>query len=781
LECGQGRRSTVTDVDGLFYFTAIAGDSRCELSVEHPHFNAYRGAISEATADLLVRMDIAPVKESVTVSATPDEDMLLTRSTLSSVSLGENELRQISNNTESLIRYAKLLAGASIGPDAVYVDGLPASTLPDAQTIATLTVNATPFSAEYADGDQTHIEITTKNPDRQLRLNFGGASLGAGGDNPLAGGTNAKSNSGNWNLSGPVPLLPVSFSAQVTFATSATPLAIEAAPPAVLFPGGQWAPANVTSSNHSAAGSVHFYFYPNETVRAHASFSESHFGGTNIGAGSLVVPQAGSRSGFTTRDLLFSIRKTFPVLLLSGGIVYSATGTDVNANSDAVGVTVPGAFTAGGAAISQSTSRHVSWTAKTTVQGTSSSSWIAGVSIGHLDDAVQQIPNPYGILQFDDTADYLSALNGQNTGVLLVTRGSGVARLRTSLAAPFFQRQLLKKRNLIVNAGIRADYQSGYGALLSPRLSAATEWHKFVFRSGGGVFVEPLPNPAVLSVLQDEGLYSQQYLAENVSFGDLTSVEFLPRDQIRSQLGPGITRPRHFMVKNSIERSFGNFTAGTEYTWTRGEHLLGSRRLVCDDGWLDFLESDRESILQRIRSQLTYRIKGQRLVTTYDWTHSRDDTGGAFSFPAGQNDIRSEWARSAGIAPHTFTSAALLQLPGRISTNLTESWHGSAPYNITTGLDPANDGLYTDRGGLPRNSGNGPDFRSVALYISRRVAFPNLGPSRWRLAVRIGLQVENLLDSRNYTSVGSVMNSPTFGVPLSALPGRSLRLWINLD
>src|SRR5579863_596432 len=120
--------------------------------------------------------------------------------------------------------------------------------------------------------------------------------------------------------------------------------------------------------------------------------------------------------------------------------------------------------------------------------------------------------------------------------------------------------------------------------------------------------------------------------------------------------------------------------------------------------------------MHRLHTLLTYRLKAQRLAAYYDWTNSRDDTGGPLSFPADQNDIRSEWARSAGVPRRSFTSAAMLQLPGNLSANITESWHGSTPYNITTGLDAENDGLYTDRGGRLRNSGNGPGYNSLALY-----------------------------------------------------------------
>ncbi len=781
LVCADGDRSALTDVEGRFHFAANAGEAPCEISVVHPRFGGYRKTVG-AVETLMVHLELATLKQVLTVAEKQREDSPLAQSTVSSVSLTEDQLKVVSNSTGDLLRYAKLLAGVSGGPDAIYVDGLPSGTLPAAQMIAGVSVNANPFSAEYSDGDQTRIEIITRSPDRQLRMSFGGASLSTGGANPLAAETAAKSNSGNWNVSGPVPLLPLAFSAQASLGSSVAPIPIEAIPPPALFAGEPWQSGVASSSSHNAAASANLYFYPTETVHAHVSYSESVFGASNVGAGGLVLPEAGSRSRLLSRNLLAALRKSWHSLLFSGGLVYSGTTANSRANSNTLGVTIAGAFTAGGAAITDSTNEHTTWTWKAVVQSESRRAWTAGLTVGRVDDAIQQVPNASGNLQFENTGAYMDTLNGQSSGTWFVARGNGSVRYTDLAASPFFQKQLQNSSNFVVTAGIRFDYQSGYGVIPSPRLSAATQWHKFVFRSGGGLFVHNLPENVLLGIVENDGQHIQQFLAEGVSFSNFGSVPLLAQDTIRSQFAAGLTRPRQFMQKTSIERPLGSFAAAVEYTWIRGEHLLGSRRLWSENSWLDLLESDRDSVMHRLHTLLSYKLKAQRLAAYYDWTNSRDDTGGPLSFPADQNDIRTEWARSAGVPRHSFTSAAMLQLPGNLSANVTESWHGSTPYNITTGLDVENDGLYTDRGGRLRNSGNGPGYNSLALYVSRRIALPVPAlRGRLRIFVRLGLQGENLLGNRNYTSVGSIIGSPVFGMPLSALPGRAVRLWANLD
>ena len=399
-----------------------------------------------------------------------------------------------------------------------------------------------------------------------------------------------------------------------------------------------------------------------------------------------------------------------------------------------------------------------------------------------MSDASLQVPNPNGSFQFENSAAYLDALGGQGSGTYSVTRGNGFARYASTAASPFLERQLFSSATFLVTAGLRADYQSGFGIILSPRLSAAMSWRKFIFRAGGGLFVHNMPDDVMTRVLVNDGSHLQQFIAEDVSLANYVGLAAGALSPLQTQFASALTRPRAWIEKLSIERTLGKFDAGAGIDWASGEHLLGSRRLPDANGWVDLLESNRNSVMRQAHAQAGYRFKAQRLAINYEWTGSRDNGDGPFSFPADRNDIRAEWARSAGVPRHAATAIAMLQLPGKIAANITGAWHGPAPYNITTGLDPEGNGLFTDRGGLQRNSGNGPGFRSLSLYASRRIALPELPVRpRRRIFIRVGLQGSNLLNNRNYTGFGSVLGSPTFGAPLGALPGRSIRLWVNLD
>jgi hypothetical protein len=62
---------------------------------------------------------------------------------------------------------------------------------------------------------------------------------------------------------------------------------------------------------------------------------------------------------------------------------------------------------------------------------------------------------------------------------------------------------------------------------------------------------------------------------------------------------------------------------------------------------------------------------------------------------------------------------------------------------------------------------------------SRTVRLPDFLTTASIQAVDIGVNVDNVFNARNYLTVGTVRGSPSFMKPLSALPGRSVRIWLK--
>src|ERR1035437_9831670 len=216
VTCGGRSWSAKTGSQGRFVFPRWGPGENCGISANYRGFAPFHRDLDRETESVSIRLNLAPLNQSITVASSSDA---FTVPAFGTVSLSDVELQRVSNDTEDLLRYAKLMAGASASPDAIYVDGLPAAELPPAETIARITVNGDPFSAEYPDGDLTHINITTKGGDRKLRYGFGGFSFSAGGRSTLDPNFRSQSGSGNGYVSGPVPYFLLTFSLHGNFLT----------------------------------------------------------------------------------------------------------------------------------------------------------------------------------------------------------------------------------------------------------------------------------------------------------------------------------------------------------------------------------------------------------------------------------------------------------------------------------------------------------------------------------------------------------------------------------
>ena len=125
---------------------------------------------------------------------------------------------------------------------------------------------------------------------------------------------------------------------------------------------------------------------------------------------------------------------------------------------------------------------------------------------------------------------------------------------------------------------------------------------------------------------------------------------------------------------------------------------------------------------------LTFGFRGQitntwNLFTNYTFSYSYNDTDGAFSLPANNYDLASEWGRAGNDTRNRFIAGLNGRLPGNLNvTTLTRVFSGR-PYNITTGFDNYNDGQTNARpAGVARNSAQGPSDWDATMNVSRTVS-----------------------------------------------------------
>jgi hypothetical protein len=781
LVCGKHTETRKTDGEGEFTFTRQAFRTSCKLRAEYPNFTALELPVGHRRT-FIVQLQIASQKQTVAVAANH-----LSRASLDSVSLSEDELRAISSNSDDLIAYAKQVAGIYSGADALYVDGMPADHPPPADRIAAITINADPFSAEYSDAGDAHIDITTKSAERKFRITSAGGSLGTKAPNGLNPSLGSTTNTAMLGITGPVPRLPLAFTANFNYSDNLAELPIEADVPSLQA--SSIVPASsVTSTGQNFLYALGADYARKENLRVHAELYIESVQHTNMGAGGISLPEAGVSQNVTAQEFRATITQTTKHFVSNSGISVDWANSNVTANSSTLGVNVQGAFIAGGAAINQQSTPWTRWTLKDVVQSHwRNHLWSAGATVTRRGDKENILPNAYGQIYFNNLADYaLSATTGATNGTKIVTQGQGNAAYASYFAAPFIEAELLRRQSLVIRGGVRADAQTAGGVLFSPRLSAVAGAHGFILRAGSGMFVKPWTNDIFLHVMENDGNHLNQYLTTNAAFSGLATGTTTAQSEIVAKILPNFVPIRDWTSRISVEHPFKNFSPGIEYTWTDGTHLLGSQRLSAPVGssadWIDWLGSNRARQEHQVHLRALYTIRGQSLTAHYEWIHSRDNTDGPFSFPAVQNNIRGEWGPTSGLAAHNLTFVANSRLGPAFSLTVVESWHSPLPLNITSGLDPEGNGLYTDRAGLPRNSGSGTDYNLMDVYIYRRLAMPKfLLRSNQRTYLDCNLQVLNLLNNQDASSFGTVLGSPLLGQPLAAAPGRSYQFSFSLS
>ena len=771
LLCGNHIDTGKTDSEGSFTFTRQVFPDSCSLRALYPSFATLEVTIGPRRT-LTLQLQIA--EQSQIVEAKADK---LSPAPLESVSLSANQLREISDNSDDMIAYAKQLAGVFSGSDSLYVDGLPADRPPPADTIASITINADPFSAEYSDGANNHIDISTKKTEPKFGITSLGISFGPKVPDGLNPSLNSTSDTANVGLTGPLLYLPFAFTTNLRYADRQGNQAVEAIVPVV--PGTPISSVDAAPiADSNATYALGLDYAGAETLRVSASAYLMTAKHTDLNAGAITLPEAAMRQDSSGQEVRVTFSKTGQHFLSHGGISADWSNAALKANTSALGVSVSGAFNAGGADVSQETNQWSRWTLKDVMQfNWRNHLWSFGATVTRRGDEENTIPNPYGHIYFDNSADYvLSATTGANNGTAILTQGHGQVGYVSYAAAPFLEAEMLRRPRLSIRGGIRADVQTAGGVLVSPRLSAVADLHGFILRVGSGMFVRTWTNDIFLKVMENDGTHLQRYLITNASLADLQAGTSTLQSAIVARIMPDFTPTRNWLSKASFERPFKSFVPGVEYTWTDGTHLLGSQRLSSPTGFTDWLESNRAQQKHQIHVRALYKIRGQSFTANYEWIHSRDNTDGPFSFPALQNDIRAEWAPSSAVAAQNVSFVANSRFGKALALTLVDSWHSPQPLNLTSGLDPEGNGLYTDRGGLPRNSGRGPSFNSMEVFVHRRFAVPELLlRARQKTYLDCNIQVLNLLGSQDVSSLGGVTGSPTFGQPLAAAPGRSFR------
>jgi hypothetical protein len=781
LRCNGHSAETTTSDAGVFAIIRPSANS-CTLTVTRSGFAVVDRVVDPRESSVgVILLELEAHQERLTVQGVIAPSFV---NPIGSVVLSSDEIVALSDRSEDVIRHAIALTTAGPGDAAIYVDGLPATVLPPREMIRQITTLVGPFAAEYGDGDATTVLVTTRPPARQFRISPGGSVLAFGGGDGLRPSLTSQSTHGSLSASGPLPWLPVTWSSNITRSGYEKQLALVANVPhtfgADLFDVPS-AISNATSSGRafSFTGNVAYAAAGGTNVRG--AFSEVRSTGSNVGVGGIVLPSAGFTSKSHARTIHVSASVPGRRVLVESGLVARVSSSTYRANSATRGINVSGEIVNGGAAFSFEDSHRITSTARFVVRQPSKHGWSAGV-IGNTVNLVDnQVPNPQGVLQLESWTGLQEALAGAATGTWVGAHGNGTAAYRGVTLAPFVQRVLTTTNHLQVEGGLRADYQSGLGVDVSPRIWSAAEWKGFVIQAGSGIFMHEIPATVFVKALQNDGHHLEQYVATAVTLAGATG-NSAQQQAVRTMLTTNIAPARELMNRVAIERRLAGVAPSLEYTWTRDMHRLGADRTAAGDSWLDVIASNRSAVRHTVRARVVYHRGRQSFTGIYEWLRAFDDGDGPFAYSEHADNLAAEWARTAGLPPHAIGVVSNLLLPLNIHLTVSDRWQSGAPYNVTAPSDIDGNGLFVDRLGWPRNSGRSSDQHLMSMVGSIRGRIPTmLRRLKAPQDLTLNIQIDNVLNSRAYTALGSVTGSSLFGQPIGALSGRSLRFSLSFN
>ena len=406
--------------------------------------------------------------------------------------------------------------------------------------------------------------------------------------------------------------------------------------------------------------------------------------------------------------------------------------------------------------------------------------------------------------------------------------GNPLVELSHAQAAWYAQDDVRINKGLSLSLGLRHEMQSHLDDWLnvSPRIGAT--WSPFrngrtVLRGGVGLFYDWYDAQTYEQTLRVDGSRQSEVAITNPGFPDPYStaagntITVLPSGRIVQS--PDLDMPTFLRANAAVERSVGSAVRlMMGYSFGRGEHLLRGRNVNAPDafgtrpdpnaGNVTQVESTGRSASHMLFTSLNLNLPWHRtnLFLNYSLARARNDSDGAFSLPANNFDLASEWGPSPNDVRHGASSLLSMDLWKGLKISTLVNASSGLPYNVTTGFDDNGDTVSNDRpAGLGRNSARGTGRWEAGGRLSWTFGFgerkgggtgggPQImirtigGPApesmggfsggaegkRWRFELFVA--GTNLLNHTNPLGYSGVMTSPFFGQPTSALAGRRMEV-----
>ena len=768
------------------------------IEVESSDFELFRKEIvlREGRNSLTAQLEIKKIEVDVEVEQT-EIDKRLSRA-FSGI-LTKDEIDSLPDDPREIEKELKRRYGDDL---KIRINGFTGGQIPPKEMIRSIQVSRSSFDAEYHELGTPNINIITKAALPKMvgmvLVNYGNSALNS--RNAFAREKLPQQNRSFLGfISGPINK-KASFTISYNNFFRANDVNV------LTITGSGLSSVNESSetSNKSFTGTINYDLGKDITLRS--SYQTSSLTTENAGIGGFNLLERGfgvkSNNNEIKASLIGTIKKKYTQQFRSR---FSTSDSSSMPNSTNIGITVAGAFSAGGSGINNSSNGNKFEAFEMISFGVGNHFVKLGGELHSESRNIRSSDGTNGSFFFRSVSDFLR----RRPSTFMRTIGTSEFSFNRNDVALFVQDDFRVLKRMQIGFGLRYEKQSGLNDPnnFSPRISGAfvlDEKARFVIRSGAGVLYQWHTPGNIERILSNDGSQSSQLVVLNPGFPSPADggvlLEPLPPSVYR-QAGD-LNNPYIFITQTALNMNLGDgLKFDTAYKFERGINMFRSRDINAPNdgirpnakfGRIRYLESSgsftRNSLEVAGEGVLFRRV---RVNGRYRLSKSTDDFTIAFGLPVDNYNLSLEKGISSLDRRHFFTARFDYSPFRDFRINPSFIFTSPLPYTITTGLDNNRDSVFNDRPlGVARNTERGEWTKTVNLGISwaipifkRSISVEKNGEEKPVQNVpnilkyhklSLSINVNNLFNTTNRRRFIGNQLSPFFLQATSSAPARSI-------
>jgi hypothetical protein len=816
----------VSDEHGVA--TSALTPGAATVQVEFPGFLPFeapltlrRGATNET-----VTLEIEGFTQEVTVTASATE----ASNTASTTTLSQEEIDALPDDPEELAEALSAMAGP--GGASFMMNGFSGGRLPSRDQIRSIRIRQNNYAADNHDAGRAQIEIITR-PNTSwggnATANFGGDMFNARQPQQTVE-TPSQERTMQFGVRGPLVAGKTSFNFNVNNNSryNSNPIiAIDE------FGGRITDSVRATNGQSGFAASLEHTLTANQSLLLNFQRSENE--GLNQGVGGFNLPERASTRLNDSNQFRARVQSVIGKTRLNELRVQVTRSTsEAFSLSSAPTLVVQDAFTRGGAGVnSRSATNRFEIADNFDFSVGRRHQMRVGVLVegAYLSNFDER--NAAGTWTYRTVEDFL-ANRPQQFSQRLGTVDTSFSQYQAGF---YWSDEYRLHRDLTLGFGVRNEIQSRIDDALNLMPRIGFTWAPFgsqtsAIRGGYGIFYD----------WYETGLYDQTLRVDGVTVRDIrvscledngfcadvdaldpTSAAVRMTAGGRIQASEDLSMPRVHQASIGYDRQLTPaITLQTSYQMLRGENQMRSRNVNAPvDGirpnpaFGDITqfestgrsESDRLTIGTRFRLATTAAQQPLMFNVNYTLGREKNFADSATSLPSNSLNPDLDWGPSRGDIRHRVQLQANVPMLFGVRGNFNLNVASGVPYNMTTGIDNNDDGVFNDRPeGVERNSLRGDATWGLNLNLSKRFTLgaaptpvtrqaaqqqrgfggPGGGAGQGAQggrtsSVELFVQAQNILNHVTKTGYTGNLSSPFFGTATSVGAPRDINVGLRFN